>query len=46
MDSNDFNFIIYIKEKIMWDILCSISMAITLLAIIVFIMWVWSNEKK
>ena len=46
MDSDDFNFIIYTKTKIMWDILCSISMGISSVAIIFIILYVWNNEKK
>lgn len=29
----------------MWDIGCSISMAICLLGVIAILLWVWSNEK-
>lgn len=30
----------------MWDIGCSISMAICLIGVIGIFLWVWSNENK
>jgi len=47
LDSIDRSFLLDHKgKKVMFEIGCSISMAICILGVIAILLWVWSNEDK